>query len=78
MASIFKLRNIFGYSAAGATGAVAIAPEASGRFVGSRITGFFNGMSRGVLNGMLDNPLVAVAGVAAVATLGMKLLTRAR
>lgn len=62
------LRNIFGASAA----AVTVAPQATGEFAGSRVTGFFNGLARGIGKGMLENPVAMATGLAALGLVGSK------
>jgi hypothetical protein len=70
------LKNLFRASVGTSVGAVALAPKATGDFVASRITGFFNGIVQGVGNSLLSKPLILVAGITALAGVGISILNR--
>ncbi|WP_127116257.1 hypothetical protein [Shimia sediminis] len=71
--SKFSLKKAFGI---GAVTAVTAAPQKTGEFIGSRATGLFNGLARGVGRGMLENPVVLATGLAALAVVGSAVWSR--
>lgn len=71
--SKLSLKKAFGL---GAGTAVTVAPQATGEFIGSRTTGLFNGLVRGVGRGMLENPVVLATGLTALAVVGSAIWNR--
>lgn len=66
-----SLKNLFVSSAGSAVGAVSIAPESAGRFVGNRVASFFNGAAKGVMQGVSSSPALMIASAIAIAAVGM-------
>lgn len=68
-----NLKNLWRTSATGATISTAVAPNQTGEFIGSRISGLFNGIMLGIGKGILKNPAVLAVGAAASIVVGSKL-----
>lgn len=66
-----SLRRIFG-------GSVLVAPETTGNFLGSRVTGLFNGVMQGLSRGIMQNPLLIAAGATAAVWVASDMYSKLR